>query len=166
MIGEANLRVYIQSMNQLMLQGMRWKVLLYIGGNKQELVAIIAKYLRKDVSTYFRCPSIITANNNIYEINEYRLTTVFKCNDEKEDYRLVLNAVRSDKNVLSWLKTDLLIRLVWAYNNFSIKHEWFMQYDVEKFANISMISTFLGGKLCHTLLLFHALSGCNTTPYL
>ena len=41
-----------------------------------------------------------------------------------------------------------------------------MQYDIEKFANISMICTFPGGKLCHTLSLFHALSGCDTISYL
>ena len=165
--GEAGPRVHIQSVNQHMLQGMRWKQFLYNGDNKQELVAIIAKYLTTDVSTNFRCPVIVTANDNTYEINEYGVTTVFKCNHEEADYRLVFHAVRSDKDVVVVAKdTDVLILLVWAYNNFSIKHQWFMQYDTEKFANISMICTFLGEKLCRTLPLFHALSGCDTTSYL
>ena len=47
-----------------------------------------------------------------------------------------------------------------------VKHECFMQYDAEKFGNNSMICTFLGWKLCHTIHLFHAFSACDTTSYL
>ena len=70
--GEASPRVHIQSVNQHMLQGISCTKVT----TNKSLVPMIAKYLTPDVSTNFRCPVRVNANDNTYENNEYGVTTV------------------------------------------------------------------------------------------
>lgn len=67
--------------------------------------------------------------------------------------------------LLLYLKTDVLILLVWAYVFYGIQKEWYLKYENEKYANIRLICEAFGRELCLALPAFHALTGCDTTSY-
>ena len=92
---------------------------------------------------------------------------MFSCNHEEADNRIVLHALLSNQDAVIVAKdTDVLILLVWAYNNFNVQYKWFLKYEHEAYADISQIWLFLGKEICTSLISFHAITGCDATSYM
>ena len=165
--GEQGPRVHVQSVDQRMLQGMRWEEFIHRGDNKEDLIAIISDFLQSpEGRSKLSCPFIVTSKEHTFKIDSFGNRLMFDCNHEEADSRIVLHAILSGQDTVVVSKdTDVLILLVWAYNHFSIANRWYMKYDHEKFADIGLIVNFLGTTVCGILPAFHSLTGCDTTSY-
>ena len=100
-------------------------------------------------------------------INSEGVSSMFECNHEEADYRLVLHALISQQDVVIVAKdTDVLVLLMWAYVHFRVQFKWYMMYEKGIFADISLICQYFGNILCGNILSFHAITGCDTTSYM
>ena len=54
---------------------------------------------------------------------------------------------------------------MWAHANYNIKHNLFLKYDAEKYANIRKICDYLGKDVWESILAFHVVPGSDTTSY-
>ena len=165
--GESGLRVQIDGFDQHMLQGNKWQEFLNSGENKEELIQLLVKYLgTEEGMAQLEHPYIITAGDATFAVRNGTVSELFRCSHEEADTRLVLHALKSDTDVVVVAKdTDVLVLMIWAYEQQNISKKWYMKYDHNKYADISEICKFLGPKICGVLPAVHALTGCDTTSY-
>ena len=166
--GESGLKVKIDGFDQHMLQGSKWQEFLNSGQNKEELIQLIVKYMETgEGMSQLEHPYIVTAGDATFSVRDHSICMLYTCNHEEADTRLVLHALLADSDVVVVAKdTDVLILLIWAYEQSSVGKKWYMKYDHNKYADISEICKFLGPKICCTLPAVHAITGCDTTSYL
>ena len=136
--------------HQRMLTGMRWKECLHNGKNKEGLIDIIASYLQlRDGRKNLTSPFIINNKYNTIKITSSGSLHLFSCNHEEAGYRIVLHAILPNPDAIIVEKdTDVLVLLVWAYNHSNVQHKWFLKYEHETYADISLICSFLGKEMC------------------
>ena len=115
-------RVYARSVDQIMLQGMRWEEFLYRGDNKEDLIAIISGSLQSpEGRSKLSCPFIVASKEHTFKIDSFSDRLLFDCNHEEAASRLALHAILSGQDTILVSKdTDVLIVLVWVYSHFSI----------------------------------------------
>ncbi len=166
--GDKGPRVHFSNVNQRMLQGVQWESFFHNGENKENLISAIADYLQsKEGRSKLRCPVVITSNERTYQITNRSSEMLFHCNHEEADSRLILHAILANQDVVVVAKdTDVLVLLVWAYEKYSVTHQWFMKYERDSFADVGKICRFIGRQLCLSLPAFHSISGCDTTSYM
>ena len=165
--GDPGPRTHIQGTSQHMLQGLRWKELLHNNDNKTDLIELLAQYMQS-VECRSKLPYefIVTVNEKTVKVSNTSLQVLSNCNHEEADTRLILHAILSEKDcVIVASDTDVLILLVWAYDHYQVKKNWYFQYETHCFANVSMICDYLGKDVCSRLPAFHALTGCDQTSY-
>ena len=80
---------------------------------------------------------------------------------------MCLHALLSKENIVVVAKdTDVLILLVWAYTHFNVQYKWYFMFEKGVFADITTICEVFGKDICETLILFHAITGCDTASYM
>lgn len=166
--GESGLKVKIDGFDQHMLQGNKWQEFLNSGQNKEELIQLLVKYMETgEGMSQLEHPYLVTAGDATFSVRHGGISLLYRCNHEEADTRLVLHALLADSDVVVVAKdTDVLILLIWAYEQSNVGKKWYMKYDHNKYADINEICNFLGPKICRTLPAVHAITGCDTTSYL
>ena len=138
------------------------------GENKEELVRLVVKYLEtREGISLLQHPHIVTAGDTTYSIKDGQISMLYKYNQEEADTRLVLHASLEDNYVVVVSNdTDVLILVIWAYEKCNIQKKCYLKYDHNRYVDINTICTFLGPEICLALPGVHAMTGCDTTPYL
>ena len=160
-------KVKIEGFDQHMLQGNRWKEFLTNGDNKNELIRLIGRYIStEEIRNKFKTKFTFTSADETYTIESGVLEMVHKCNHKEADTRLVLHALLCKNDVVIVSKdTDVLVLLVWAYNEYNISKQWSMNYEKDQYVDVGMICGSLGSQICKNLPALHALTGCDTTSH-
>ena len=129
--GESGANVKINSINQTMLSGMRWKEFLHNSRNKEELINIIARYLQSEnARKNMPFPMIVNNKYKTMHISSTEVSEMFSCNHEEADYRIVLHALLCKENLVVVAKdTDVLVLLIWAYSHFNVQYKWYLTYN-------------------------------------
>ena len=99
--GEAGANVKINSINQAMLTGMRWKEFLHNSRNKEELLNILTRYFQSEnARTNLPFPMIINNKYQTTHISSTEVSEMFSCNHKEADYRIVLHALLCTRKML------------------------------------------------------------------
>ena len=56
--------------------------------------------------------------------------------------------------------------LIYSYSTCGISKEWVLKADTKSYANIGIICKYLGNTVNRNMLLYHAITGCDTTSFL
>ena len=165
--GDPGPRTHIQGTAQHMPQGLRWKELLHNIENKTDLIELLMKYMQSfECRSKLPCEFIVTSKEKTMKVSKATVQVLEDCNHEEADTRLVLHAILCEQDsVIVASDTDVLVLLVWAYNEFEIKQKWYFQYESSCFADISVICEHFGGDVCSRLPAFHAFTGCDQASY-
>ena len=90
--------------------------------------------------------------------------SLFKCNHEEADTRLILHACLQDTNVVVVAKdTDIFVLMVYAYCVQKPAHKWYIKIDHNKYVDIDKVVDYLGEEIATKLPAIHALTVCDTT---
>ena len=164
--GNEGVRIYLQSVDQVMMTGKDW--LMFFGNleNKQNLLNLFATYLQDFVIQNNKLPIWYNKINETFQNVGGLNVKKFDCNHEEADTRMVLHALREDTNVVIISKdTDVLILLVYAYALKNISKKWFMKIDYDKYINIEKIVKTLGLNVAMNIPKIHAITGCDSTSF-
>ena len=165
--GEESRRVHIGGFETNMLQGNEWAEFFHNIENKEDLIAVMAKYIMFHESEETTLPIIFTEKEETWMASEDGLTNIGRCNHEEADSRMIYHALRSNTNVVVVSKdTDVLILMIYAYALYSIEEEWVMKIGPSKYVNIAKIVKHISHQVSIMLPYVHALTGCDTTSYL
>ena len=150
-----------------MPQGLRWAEVLHNIDNKTDLLDLLLKYMQSpECRSNLPCDFIVTSKERTIKLNNQSIQILENCNHEEADTRLVLHAILCNQDcVIVASDTDVLVLLVWAYFAFDIKCKWYLKYDSNSFADISVICGHNGPEVCAMLPAFHAITGCDQSSY-
>ena len=164
--GEPGPRVHLEGYDQNMLQGAKWQEFLHRNENKNDLIQLLARFLKEDGVYNGTIPLVFTSSNATFRVCDGTVAEVDECNHEEADTRLILHAAASTQDVVIVAKdTDVLVLMVWAYVVLNVEQKWYFKKDHDKFVDIGEICSYLGREICLRLPALHAISGCDTTSY-
>ena len=87
-------------------------------------------------------------------------------NHEKADSKIIYRVCQGDTPVLVRAKdTDIFVLLVFAKSLAQPKSEWTMQTDRHECIGIDKVYLYVVDDIAQTLLQFHAITDCDTTPF-
>ena len=131
----------LNSLEQEILQGKDWMKFFNNIGNKTDLLKMVVTFFTlPEVRRRLETPLIANDKGTTLMITEHSVSTLFLCNHEEADSRLVLHATESDTEVVLVSKdTDVFVLLVYAYAKLEPSHHWFMKIDTEHFVNIKVV---------------------------
>ena len=160
-------RVHMGTNEQRMVNGKDFQNFMHNKENKSELVKRFVDFISQpDTCKNLSVPYLINHRSTTLAISSSGVDTLFECNHEEADTRVVLHAFLSDGPVIIKAKdTDVLILTVYAFALKQPQADWCMQIDHKQFISIGKIVQFLGITTALHLPAFHALTGCDTTSY-
>ena len=111
------------------------------------MIELIATYLQtEEFYSNLKYPVVINSKDNTSEILSTGSRTIFQCNHEEADTRLIFHSILMKQDVVIVSKdTEVMVLLVWAYEYFDIKFRWLFKLENNIYSEISLVCKYLGG---------------------
>ena len=142
-----------------MPQGHKWLIPLSNGENKTDLIHLLVNFLKKHEKNV-----PININDGEYTWRFEDEVSLFSYSHEEANSRIALHSSKSSGNVVIAAKDrDFLTLFIYSYSTCGISKEWALKYDTNSYANIGTICRYLGNTVSRSILLYHAITGCDAT---
>ena len=165
--GENAQRTHVNSVQQNILKGNDWTKCFKNNDNKNDLLHQISEFLKEvDVRNQLQIPVRINDMFDTIEVTTESCATLFTCNHEEADTRMIYHALREDIPIVIVSKdTDVLLLMIYAFSKHRPSSEWYMKISDERLIKISTIVNYLGLSISLVLPQYHVITGCDTTSY-
>ena len=168
--GENAQRTHVNSIQQNMLKGNDWKGIFFNNNdNKNDLLHQISEFLKEvDVRNQLQIPVRINDMFDAIEVTTETCVTLFTCNHEEADTRMIYHALREDIPIVNVSKDyDVLVLMIYAFSKHRPSSEWYMKISDKRFIKISTIVNYLGLSIISLVLpQYHVITGCDTTCFM